>query len=318
MIKSENTNDPSEARNKALSSPLFRLVQATWRYFDEEFTSPDSPHEEDIVRNVLWSIENIKGGEKGPTVSCLDLRRDIVDLFRDKYASGIVEPLSNRVCAYVLSCLDCAFLYSHRNDIYRLCTISENSIKEQFKCKILECKERIKNGILQSGLTSELGEWCADHLLNDVFLTDEEAEWTENRDSEFMLQDEEESTNVDKGSEDNSTNPKNVESPLTQYVMLADKVDTIMVCLRRLVGSQSTPKEQLAPIKSAMEYSPRLLSNDITLDAINNEFGLNISDATFGNWIRGHRGYKYDENEFTVYWTIFDDQIMAKNVKSNS
>lgn len=105
-------------------------------------------------------------------------------------------------------------------------------------------------------------------------------------------------------------------SPFVKFVMISDKVDEIVRCLHQLVGSQSTPKEQLAPIKAAIEYKPRLISDDVTVKDINDEFNLSISAGTFGNWIRGHHGTQYDDEDLKVYKEIFDDQIMHKNVNS--
>lgn len=187
MQKSEITNGQSEARDKALSSPLFQLVDKTWRDFDEEFTAPISLKEEDIARYVLWCIENIKGDEEDPAESSRGLRRSIVTLLRDnRCPTEVIESLSNIICAYVLVCLDSAFMYSYRQDIYTLCSVAENSIKKNYKQEVSERKEKIKQGLLQSRLTSELGEWCAEHLLNDVFLTDEEAEWNVENTSEVV------------------------------------------------------------------------------------------------------------------------------------
>lgn len=106
------------------------------------------------------------------------------------------------------------------------------------------------------------------------------------------------------------------QSPFAKFVMISDKVDEILKCLHQLVGSQSTPKDQLAPIKAAIEYKPRLISDDVTVKDINDEFNLSISAGTFGNWIRGHHGTQYDDEDLKVYKEIFDNQIMHKNVNS--
>lgn len=229
MTKSAITNDPSEARNKGLNSPVFSLVHRTWRHFDEEITSI-SLKEEDIVRYVLWSIENIKGGEDSPNENGQDLRRGIVNLFRDsKYPSDVVEPLSNIICSYVLVCLYCACLFSYRTDIYRLCSVAQNSIKKNHLQEVLECKESIKCSILQSDLLSELGEWCTEHLLNDVFLTEENAEWFRNDSSSRTMQ-------VEETEGQNPNNGKNGETklditPILKYCSDSKKCETIVQML---------------------------------------------------------------------------------------
>lgn len=116
--------------------------------------------------------------------------------------------------------------------------------------------------------------------------------------------------------ENENTCDEQLQSPFAKFVMISDKVDEILKCLHQLVGSQSTPKEQLAPIKAAIEYKPRLISDDVTVQDINDEFKLSISAGTFGNWIRGHHGTAYDAEDLKVYKEIFDDQIMHKNVNS--
>lgn len=101
-------------------------------------------------------------------------------------------------------------------------------------------------------------------------------------------------------------------SPLDQYILLFSRKADILTCLHQLVKSQITPKDQLAPIKAAMEYKPKMLADTITVDVINQEFGLNISEDTFKNWIKGNRGYQYTQDEILSYHEIFDDQIMHK------
>lgn len=105
--------------------------------------------------------------------------------------------------------------------------------------------------------------------------------------------------------------------PLSQYVQLANKAESIIGCLRQLVnGATKQAKKQLAPIKAAIDYSPRLISNDVTYEAIKEEFGIAFSEESFKNWIKSNRGYQYDEEELQPFWEIFDDQIMHKNVNS--
>lgn len=105
--------------------------------------------------------------------------------------------------------------------------------------------------------------------------------------------------------------------PLSQYVQLADKAESFIGCLRQLVnGATKQAKKQLAPIKAAIDYSPRLISNDVTYEVIKEEFGIAFSEESFKNWIKGNRGNKYEEDELQPFWEIFDDQIMHKNVNS--
>lgn len=207
MAKSAITNDPNEARDKALESPLYKIVRSSWCYFDEKITSSvDNLNEEDIVRFVIWSLENIKGGKDNPEANIHKLRRNVVALFREKkYSEGAVLLLSNAICAYAIVCLDCAFLHSYRNDIYRLCTIAEKTIIKEQKQNVSEIKEIIKKIVLQSKLSSELGEWCTEHLLNDVYLTEEDAEWAESLSE----------TNVDA---DNKTEPHTFEMTVDVWV----------------------------------------------------------------------------------------------------
>lgn len=107
------------------------------------------------------------------------------------------------------------------------------------------------------------------------------------------------------------------EHPISQYVQLADKAESIIQCLHQLVqGATRQAKKQLAPIKAAIDYSPRLISNDVTYEAIREEFGVAFSEDSFKNWIKGNRGNKYEEDELQPFWEIFDDQIMHKNVNS--
>lgn len=101
--------------------------------------------------------------------------------------------------------------------------------------------------------------------------------------------------------------------PIAQYIQLADRTSSIIQCLHQLVnGATPQAKNQLAPIKAAIDYSPRLISNDVTCEVIKEEFGIAFSEDSFKNWIKGNRGNKYEEDELQPFWDIFDDQIMHK------
>lgn len=117
--------------------------------------------------------------------------------------------------------------------------------------------------------------------------------------------------------DDNQTAQNNLQaSAFSQYIMLTKEVDIIIKCLHQLVDSQNSPKNQLAPIKAAIEYKPHLINSNLPLEVFNSEFNLDIAKSTYGNWIRGHHGSTYREDELKVYWDIFKHEITPQNVKS--
>lgn len=102
----------------------------------------------------------------------------------------------------------------------------------------------------------------------------------------------------DRGS---ANNEPAADHPLAPYIRRGDKVDIILDWLRRAIMVQSTPKEQLAPIKAAMECHPQAVNRSLTFDVFNQEFGLTVSESSWDNWIKGHHGTKYADSELNDY-----------------
>lgn len=102
----------------------------------------------------------------------------------------------------------------------------------------------------------------------------------------------------DRGS---TNNEPAADHPLAPYIRRGDKVDIILDWLHRAIMVQKSPKEQLAPIKAAMECRPQAVNRSLTFDVFNLEFGLTVSEGTWDNWINGHHGCKFDDSELNDY-----------------
>lgn len=99
------------------------------------------------------------------------------------------------------------------------------------------------------------------------------------------------------------------DSPFAKYICLYSITEIIINCLHRLIESQTEPKEQLAPLKAAMEYSPKLVMHNVPVSVFNEEFKLSIAETTYNNWIKGHHGFSYKEGELSAYKEIFQFEI---------
>lgn len=94
------------------------------------------------------------------------------------------------------------------------------------------------------------------------------------------------------------------EHPLTPYIRRGDKVTILLDWLHRAVDVQSQPKEQLAPIKAAMECRPQAISYTLPREVFNREFNLNISDDSWKDWIKSYHNKTYihdDVDELKMY-----------------
>lgn len=91
------------------------------------------------------------------------------------------------------------------------------------------------------------------------------------------------------------------EHPIANYIRRGDKVDVIIDWLHRAINGQQTPKEQIAPIKAAMECKPKAVNDTLPFDVFNQEFGLTISKDTWENWTRSYHSRIYTEDELKDY-----------------
>lgn len=100
--------------------------------------------------------------------------------------------------------------------------------------------------------------------------------------------------------------------PMAEYIMREDKVRAVTDWLRRSIVGQPTPKAQLAPLKAAMECRPRAVNSTLPCSVFNKQFGLNVSEVTYKNWILGYHQFKYDASELEDYIAELEE-IMSVN-----
>lgn len=91
------------------------------------------------------------------------------------------------------------------------------------------------------------------------------------------------------------------EHPIASYVMDPSKIKEIVDWLHQNVKAGNKPKEQLAPIKAALDCKPKALNPNLTFEVVKQEFGLTMSQESYKNWINGNRGYDYDNSELEDY-----------------
>lgn len=100
--------------------------------------------------------------------------------------------------------------------------------------------------------------------------------------------------------------------PMAEYIMREEKVVAVIDWLRRSIVGQPTPKAQLAPLKAAMECRPRAVNSTLPCGVFNKQFGLNVSEITYKNWILGYHQFKYDASELEDYIAELEE-IMSVN-----
>jgi len=91
------------------------------------------------------------------------------------------------------------------------------------------------------------------------------------------------------------------EHPLSPFIRRSDKVDTILDWLHRAIMGQQQAKDQIAPIKAAMDCKPQAVNSTLPFDVFNSEFQLEVSEGTWNNWIKGHHKAKYADGELDCY-----------------
>lgn len=93
----------------------------------------------------------------------------------------------------------------------------------------------------------------------------------------------------------------NKEHPIAEYIRRGDKVEVIIDWLHRAIKGKTSPKEQIAPIKAAMNCKPQAVNETLPFDVFIQEFKLSMSKDTWENWTRGYHSCVYTENDLKDY-----------------
>lgn len=93
--------------------------------------------------------------------------------------------------------------------------------------------------------------------------------------------------------------------PLAQYVYVSNRAKTVIGWLKQEVNTEAKAKEQLAPIRAAMDYP--VIRKDAPFEALKRELGLTVSEDSFKNWVKGSRPkeFFYEAADLSGY----NDQI---------
>lgn len=89
--------------------------------------------------------------------------------------------------------------------------------------------------------------------------------------------------------------------PLVSYICRGDKVKEVLDWLHRHIIGQKTAKQQIAPIKAAMECKPKAVNDTLPVEVFNQEFGLTIAKDTWENWTRSYHSRVYTEGDLKDY-----------------
>lgn len=97
--------------------------------------------------------------------------------------------------------------------------------------------------------------------------------------------------------------------PMARFVMRPEKAEAVINEMRHLVSSQpaNSPKDVLAPLMAAMTCKPRAIMQHVTCEAFVKEFGVQVSEDSFKNWIKGYHDTRYEEGYLDDYEELFSD-----------
>lgn len=173
--------DTNERKRRALDSPLFKLIEETWIDYDSRITS-FSISEEDVFRYTLWCIEGLKDNTGNRKRHGDKLRSLLFQQLRKRYGNKSLPEelnlLADIIVAYTLECLE----WAQTADWTAFMTVYDEVRKSVITNEesILSCKKALNNKVFEMDLCTSFKQWIEDHLTNDVFLTEEDAEWAEN------------------------------------------------------------------------------------------------------------------------------------------
>lgn len=91
------------------------------------------------------------------------------------------------------------------------------------------------------------------------------------------------------------------EHPLAPFIRKSDKVEAILDWLHRAIMGQQQAKDQIAPIKAAMDCKPQAVNSTLPFVVFNSEFHLEVTEGTWNNWIKGYHKAKYADGELDCY-----------------
>lgn len=97
------------------------------------------------------------------------------------------------------------------------------------------------------------------------------------------------------------------------YIKLESKAVKVRDWIREKIIGEQQKKMQILPVKAAMECKPQVISRDLPKDVYCEEFGLDISGATWDEWIKGYRNKRFNEEELSSYITELQDIVNENN-----
>lgn len=86
------------------------------------------------------------------------------------------------------------------------------------------------------------------------------------------------------------------EHEIAKYIIADDDSQMLKVYdwLKKKLAGKNGAKEQILPIKAAVAAG--LLNENIGWDVCRKEYGINFSESTWKNWMKGQHGYRYDDS----------------------
>lgn len=91
---------------------------------------------------------------------------------------------------------------------------------------------------------------------------------------------------------------KSTEMPeIYNYILRIGMEEKVVTWLARNMFGQNTPKDLLAPLKAAMECTPKVINMNLPVELFNKTFNVQIAPDTYRNWIRGYSNRNYSEKE---------------------
>ncbi len=89
--------------------------------------------------------------------------------------------------------------------------------------------------------------------------------------------------------------------PLASHVYLLNKAKDVISWLQNEVNTEARAKEQLAPIRAALDYP--VIRKETPYEVFKKELGLTVSEQSFKNWVKGSRPkeFSYETTDLSGY-----------------
>lgn len=267
--------DTNARIKRALDSPLFKLIKETWIDYDSRI-SFFTVGEEDVLRFTLWCVEGLKDNTGNRKRHTDKLRALLFKQIRQEYVTHCqpeeLNLLADVIMAYTMECLE----WAQTADWTTFMQLNDevlDSIDMKDKTSILGYKNTINTKVFEMNLCTEFKEWISDHLTNDVFWTEEDAEWAENitqPKASFKIP-------IAPTQTRSAGRPKATDKPFGEFVAENIEVSSVVDNIRQsLTDGMGSAPEVGAIIRNLLQADAPSLKKVVPYKVLKKEFGVLI------------------------------------------